>query len=356
MITIKEIAKLADVSPTTVSNVLHGRTKKVSPDTLDRVRKVLGENNYVSNMGAEMLGHKRSRIIALILAYNNSDRKNIITNPFVASIVNSVETAVQQNGFFLMLYSNPNIDECLKMAKAWMVDGIILLGAKRQGYYRLRNNLSTPIVSIDTYFAVNDTNYVNVGLDDYGGEKAMVNYLINEGHTKIGFLSLMQFERINENGVMYVDLSRLEGYKDALKEAGLPISADWYESLKFNQTVRRKQWHRWRKNDFYGCTAICFGSDLMALEAMMYFEDHGYKIPDDLTITGFDGIFEGDIHKPRLTTVYQDVNERGCRAVTEILKLINDPDSMKDKNRKVNIVMPTRLLLKETVKKISESN
>ena len=141
MARIKDIAKLAKVSPSTVSNVIHKRANKVSPEIYARVEKILEEENYVTHMGARMLSKKGSKLIALILAYKRIEKESIVEDPFVSSVVGAVQLALQNAGYFLLLYSNPDMDECARISKEWNVEGIILLGAKREGYYKIREFL-----------------------------------------------------------------------------------------------------------------------------------------------------------------------------------------------------------------------
>ena len=90
MARIKDIAKLANVSPSTVSNVIHGRKNKLSPELYEKVQRILEEEHYVTHRGAQMLTKQGSRLIALILAYSRAEEESIVQDPFVSSIIGAV--------------------------------------------------------------------------------------------------------------------------------------------------------------------------------------------------------------------------------------------------------------------------
>ena len=318
MARIKDIAKLAKVSPSTVSNVIHKRANKVSPEIYARVEKILEEENYVTHMGARMLSKKGSKLIALILAYKRIEKESIVEDPFVSSVVGAVQLALQNAGYFLLLYSNPDMDECARISKEWNVEGIILLGAKREGYYKIREFLSVPVVSIDTPFSKDDRSYVNVGLEDFNAAKEMTRYLLSMGHQKIAFFSLTEGGDLLER--RYIDSERYAGYKEAMEEAKL--SAGLWHNLSFTEVERKKQYLSFYEEKFFQATALFVTADIMALELIRFCEDRGIKIPEDLSIVGFDGIKIGKVLHPMLTTMEQDSAEKGRRAVKELLSLI----------------------------------
>ena len=324
MARIKDIAKLAKVSPSTVSNVIHKRVNKVSPEIYARVEKILEEENYVTHMGARMLSNKGSKLIALILAYKRIEKESIVEDPFVSSVVGAVQLALQNSGYFLLLYSNPDMDECARISKEWNVEGIILLGAKREGYYKIREFLSVPVVSIDTPFSRDDRSYVNVGLEDFNAAKEMTRYLLSMGHKKIAFFSLTEGGDLLER--RYIDSERYAGYKEAMEEAKL--SAGLWHNLSFTELERKKQYLAFYREKFFQATALFVTADIMALELIRFCEDRGIKVPEELSIVGFDGVKLGRILHPILTTMEQDSAEKGRRAVKELLSLIKVSSSI----------------------------
>lgn len=345
MITIKEMAEIAGVSPTTVANVLHGRTKKVSKDTLERVQDIIEKSNYVSNMGARLLGNYGSRIIAVILAYSRSDRSNVIQDPFAGSIIGAMEQEISKRGYFMMLYTNPNIEECLHMALAWNIEGLILLGVDRKDYYTFRSRLDIPIVTIDTYFREKDTEFVNIGLQDYEGGYMMAEYLIRQGHKKISFLSMDPVGE--EMADEFIDDARFLGYRDALEKNHIRYDAKRRIVLDGNVYVREKQLTELANNNFGDSTAMFFAADYLAIEGMNVFYDLGYQVPEDISIVGFDNIQASLQCRPKLTTVQQDIAEKGKCGVEQLMEMIK-----KDKNKCVNKRLPVQLVIRDTVKQM----
>ena len=104
MITIKDMAEIAGVSPTTVANVLHGRTKKMSKETLKKVQDVIDQSHYVSNMGARVLANYGSRIIGVIMNYDRRAENNAMADPFYGTIVGALEKEIREHGYYMMLY------------------------------------------------------------------------------------------------------------------------------------------------------------------------------------------------------------------------------------------------------------
>ena len=322
MARIKDIAKLANVSPSTVSNVIHGRKNKLSPELYEKVQRILEEEHYVTHRGAQMLTKQGSRLIALILAYSRAEEESIVQDPFVSSIIGAVQSALQKEGYFLLLYANPDVELCTKITLEWNVEGIILLGAKREGYYYLCSLNSVPVVTIDTIFFPEDHFYVNVGLEDYQGALEMTRYLLSKGHEKIAFLSLMDgMDVLREDAI---DNIRYQGYLQAYQEKNLAADRSLCRNLSYDGKIRQKQYKEFYQEGFWGCTALFFTADIMALEMMSFCMDQGLRVPEDISIAGYDGISAAKRARPRLCTICQDSTEKGRRAVTELLFLLKE--------------------------------
>lgn len=345
MITIKEMAEIAGVSPTTVANVLHGRTKKVSPDTLKRVQDIIEKSNYVSNMGARLLGNYGSRIIAVVLAYRHSERSSVVQDPFAGSIIGAMEQEISRRGYFMMLYANPNIEECLHMALAWNIEGLILLGVERENYYIFRSRLDIPIVTIDTYFQEKDQEYINIGLQDYEGANMMTEYLIRQGHKKIGFFMPNRIGVVNAPDK--IDDARFLGYRNALEENQIRFDNKSVYMMPLSETMREKQLEEFAADHFRGCTALFFAADYLAIEALNVFMDNGYQVPEDISVVGFDNIQASRQCRPKLTTVQQDIDEKGKCAVEQLMDILK-----KNKSKCVDVKLPVQLVIRDTVKKI----
>ena len=111
MATIKEIAEKAGVSTTTVSNVIHGKTKKVSPATIQKIEALIKEVGYVQKRGLRVLNNEKSQLIAVVINYHKEFKDSILGDPFYGKIIGFIEEYVQKQGYYLMLYSTKDIEE-----------------------------------------------------------------------------------------------------------------------------------------------------------------------------------------------------------------------------------------------------
>ncbi len=337
MITIKEIAKQLNMSTTTVSNVIHGKTGEVSEETTKIVQDFLKKVDYVPNINARNLAQNESKIIGLALKARADKYENLIMDPFVSVLIGGVEETIRNAGYFMMLYISSDTTEIMRHVSTWNVDGLILFGMLNDDGIRVSEKYKKPIVCIDTYSIEGLKHFTNVGLDDEQGTYDMVTYLISQGHKKIAFLS------DNMNGV---DLARLNGYKKALKDNNIKYSDSNFLKIrpKSDEVEYSLEEICRRARDF---TAIMCVSDLYAITLMAALEDRGISVPNDISIVGFDDNMLGQLHRPALTTVHQDVKEKGIVAARTLLKHLNN---QKTPNQ---ILLPTHLVIRDTVKKLT---
>lgn len=337
MITIKDMAEKAGVSPTTVSNVLHGRTGKMSPDTLKRVQDVIEESNYVSNMGARLLANYGSRLIGVIVTYDRSRDQNAVQDPFYSEIIGALEQEIRTNNYFMLLYTSANVDESVRMAAAWNVEGLVVLGCPPEDCPKFKERTSVPIVFIDSYFKDNKFDYYNVGLNDFGGGYEMTKYLIRRGHRRIAFLA------DNEQPVG-VDFERLRGYKQALNEANIPFREKDFIPLHFKKVIRHTQLLEFAQERLRDYTALFFASDFYASDAINTFFSVGLRVPEDISVAGFDDNVFAWHCRPALTTVQQKVADKAYYAVGLLLKIINGEECIEK-----NIHLPVKLIVRQSV-------
>ena len=337
MITIKEIAKALDVSTTTVSNVIHGKTKEVSPDTIQKVQKFLEEVEYVPNISARNLAQNESKIIGVVLKSRPDRYISLLQDPFVCEIISGMERAIRGAGYFMMVYMSDDIAEIISYISTWNVDGLILFCMLDDDGQRVTEKYRKPVVFMDTYADDMLKTYVNIGLDDRQGAYDAVKYLIECGHRKIGFLT------DNRTGV---DLERFRGYRAALKEAGIEYSDRNFLMLHTEAgEVERSLEKIVRKAENY--TAVFCCSDLFAIQLMNALCDQGIRVPEDISVVGFDDNLYAKLHRPALTTVHQDAEHRGRRAAEILIDLLKGKKL--DKNQ---IMMKPHLVIRDTVKKI----
>ena len=335
MITIKEIAEKLNMSTTTVSNVIHGKEGEVSEEKRRIVQEYLDKVEYVPNINARNLAQNESKIIGVALKSRPDKYENLLTDPFVAELIGAIEQTIKNAGYYMMLYISRDIEKIMRRVSTWNVDGLILFGMLDDDGIRVREKYKKPIVCIDTYSFEGWKHFTNVGLADEEGTYEMVKYMISLGHKKIAFLS------DNSNGV---DFARLSGYKRALAEAGIKFKEKDFIKLRPDASEvddSIEEICKMSKN----YTAIMCVSDLYAIMLMAAFYDRGIKVPEQISIAGFDDNLLGKYHRPALTTVHQDVKLKGVTAATTLLKEIRGEIT------ESQIVLPVSLVIRDTVTK-----
>lgn len=340
MATIKQIAEKAGVSPTTVSNVLHGKTAKVSPATLDKVRAILTEEKYAPNMGAIILAHSNSRIIGVIMFMQPRRNETVLEDPFTSTIIGALEQEIRDNGYFTMLHTTDDEDDVLRLAATWKLDGLILILVPGEICGAIMESIDTPVVFVDCYFTDSGKKYHNVGLDDRRGGYEVAGHLLSMGHTEITFLA-------NGSCIPGGDIARFEGCRRAFAERGLILSIDRFVPLGKDIHDREKTYQK-MISDSGRTTALIFSSDYYAAEAVMYYQEIGVDVPGRISVTGFDDNIFARLIRPRLTSVHQDAFIKGQRAVEMLMRLIRGDDVPEP-----DVRLPVRLEIRDSVKKLS---
>lgn len=344
MATIKDIAREAGVSFTTVSNVIHGNTKKVSKATIEKINRIMEEMNYVPNMGARMLVQNQSKIIGVISNILTDQSKGKLHSPFIAEMLGAIENEIQNQGYYMMLYASDVTEEIEGLISKWNVDGIITIGVDTQTCRKLGSLTKIPAVYTDCYFHENEP-FLNVGTEDEEGAFEATAYLIAKGHRRIGYVADTAYPgNEEEEGV---GSFRLRGYLRAMEKAGLEVDRELIfvgnKQLRNKEELFEALYH---KRDSFTALAFCY--DYYAIEMMDYMQHRGVRIPEDFSVIGFDDIDMARLTAPRLTTVRQGVGDKGTLAVKQLIRSINN-EEIEDRN----IRLPVTLAERETVRELS---
>lgn len=313
MVTIKDLARIAKVSPTTVSNVLHDKRDKVSPEVFDHVKKVIDDTGYVSNMAGRLLSRNGSKIIGVIMTYARRMESTATEYPFYSEIIGALESAIRKRGYYMMLYTSATIDESIKLARAWDIEGLVVIGNTPEESVKFKKASNVPIVFIDTY--ANDIN--NVGIDDRSAMHSLVDYLIALGHQKIAFIS-------DSEVLVGVDKMRYDGFCDAFHDHQLPLSEESLIHIDFRREIRHAFFKELVASHYHQFSALCFTSDYYAADAVGYLSSLGQKIPEDISITGFDNNLLAQFAVPKITTINQSVEDKGTAAIKLLFKIIKN--------------------------------
>ena len=188
MIRLQDIAEMAGVSRTTVSNVINGKTKRVSQATIDKITAILKEQNYVPHMGSVMLSGHGSRIIGVVLGFAYTHGMQSLQDPFVGELIGTIQKETEEKGYYVMLIGGENIQNVVDIASKWNVEGLIILGYDKDQYRRLSRKLNKKMILIDAYPKGAYT-FQNVGVDDYSGGYQIGEYLYSRGYEKALFIA-----------------------------------------------------------------------------------------------------------------------------------------------------------------------
>lgn len=311
MVRIQDIADMAGVSRTTVSNVIRGNTKRVSQETIDKITKILDEQQYVPNMASMSLSGNVSKLIGFV-TYHEAHGMYATQDSFVGELLGIIEREVRKRGYYLMLLSSDTHDEIVSIASSWNMDGLILLGYSEKEYMKLKKKLNKKMILVDTY-TENEYTFQNVGVDDYDGGYQVGKYLL-----ECGYKDALMLTETN----MASDYYRWMGFKAAMESEGGVCDESRHVLIDREQSVRLHQYEK-RLPQFLEAKALAFSSDYNAIEAMNAFWDMGIKVPEDISVVGFDDSIHATFVRPKLTTVRQDVKGKGRTVVERLISMIN---------------------------------
>lgn len=337
MIRIKDIAKRAGVSTTTVSNVIHQKAGKVSPALAARINDMIQEMGYVPSLSARMLAKEDSQVIGVIIDCEEGEPLRCRKDLVAASLIHYLETAIRDKGYYMMLFTRRSMEEILQESRAWNFDGMITFGVAPAKLEQLRTAFAKPVVAIDANLDLDCSNICQVGTDDFGGGRQIGQYLLSQGHRKLLFVS------DNDTGE---DHRRWLGFRTAMEEAGLPEVDRMHLILSPDAPTRLRQYPNLlpllRQQ-----TALCFCSDYHAVEAMNRLRELGVRTPEDLSITGFDDLVYAWVSWPSLTTVHQCMDEKARLAVEAMTQMVSGV-SVTNYNQKV----ATYVVERQSVRKV----
>lgn len=340
MATLKDIAKSVGVSCTTVSNVIHGKPGRVSAETIIKINNAIKDLGYVPNMSARSLVSNSSKVIGVINHIVTGNNRNFMEDPFHSVFIGAIESTLRENGYYLMLRTVETSQDLNSFLRNWNVDGLILTGIYEDDFYEVLTKLNIPIILIDSY--VSNPNICNVSLEDFNGGYIATKYLIDHGHTRIAFASPF----IKYNGVVS---ERFNGYKKALAEANLKFNDKLVFEQELDTTTTISLGKALAKrNDF---TAIFATADILAAGIITGLKQAGRRVPEDISIIGFDDITLCNLVSPALTTIHQDAPLKGKLAVNYMIdKLEKRPIANKE------TILPIRLVERDSVITLSQSD
>lgn len=318
---IVDIADELGVSTATVSNVIHGKTKKISDRTVRRVQEKLEERGYIPNMAATLLAQNSSRIIGVVINDHEKYEGRVLADPFVALAVNDLADEIGRNDYFMMVKKTTDLMSAVKFASMWNMVGMVILGFCDHEYQELRSQIHIPFVVYDGYFE-NRGRICNLQLDDRDGGRQVGEYLRDLGHRKVLYVA---------DNRECMDRQRYEGLC-----GGLSVQADFM--MVPMQRGERERYYQEHFVQLRGYSAIFAASDYYAVDLIRFLQSSGVKVPDDISVVGFDGSAICEQVVPALTSVRQDYRARAQMAVGLLKRMREQPDYTGD------FTIPVRLV------------
>ncbi|GMM88922.1 substrate-binding domain-containing protein [Vibrio fortis] len=312
MATMKDIAKLAKVSTSTVSHVIN-KSRFVSDEIAERVNKAAKELNYAPSALARSLKMKQTKTIGMLVTTS--------TNPFFGEVVKGVERRCYEKGYNLILCNTEGDSERMKSSIDTLlqkrVDGLMLMCSTLEGEHLdvFERYPELPVVVMDwgpMLFASD-----KIQDNSHQGGYMATQHLIDNGHTEIGCIT----GPLHRNQAS----SRYEGFKQAMSEANLKVHADWIVESNFEcdggfdafQTLKSR-------GRLPSALFVC--NDMMAMGVIHAAAQDGLRVPQDLSLIGYDDIHLSKYMTPALTTIHQPKHRLGKAAVDTLLSRLESPE------------------------------
>lgn len=332
-VSIQDIAQAAGVSHTTVSRALRN-SALISLEVRERVQNLASEMGYIPNAVAQSLRGQHTNTIGLVVT--------TIADPFVGRVVRGIEEVAQKSNLSIILsVSNNDADREVAVMETFhrrRVDGIIVAAAQLTAQHERRlARIDVPTVLINHQAETSLEIFHSISVDDYGGARQMMDYLLSSGHRVIAYLGAGNRPRSNR--------ARMQGYYDALHAAGIMPRAKLVGITPLE--------HRYHADDVRdgqqmlpalaaaGATAVFCYNDSIAAGAMLACRTLGIAVPRQLSIVGFDDIELAQYVNPPLTTIHQPKLRIGQAAMEMLLDLMAERP-VQDQ------IMPTELVVRES--------
>jgi LacI family transcriptional regulator/LacI family purine nucleotide synthesis repressor len=333
--TIKDIAKVAGVSVTTVSRALNGYSD-VNEKTRKKIKDIANELKYSPNVMARSLVMNRSKTIGLLVS--EISREGAKDN-FTFEVLCGINDRASESDYDIILFNTNTSKQKLKsytqLCRERCVDGVILQGIKKEDPY-LEEVIESdiPCVMVDIPITGESVSYVTT--DNVDGAKKAVETLIDFGHRKIAMM--------NGHERAYVSGKRKLGYEQALQEAGIPLQEEWVLNGEFSEQVAEKEAYQFLQKHS-DVTAFFCASDLMALGVMKAAKLLNLRLPEQLSVIGFDDILLAQYTSPPLTTVAQNKYQMGYAAAGLLI------DRLRMKEVPPFHMLDNELIIRESVAK-----
>lgn len=341
-VTLKDIAKATGYSTAAVSLVLNNKPSRLSEEGKNLIRQTAQQLHYVPNRLAQGLATKHTYAIALIVPD--------IENYYFSSLAKQFEEHSSSNGYSLFIgNSNDSATEEVNLIRRFTAHGIdgLCLIPSREACQTGQRELAEQLQATGVPFVLADRTLTglesrSVVFDNMHGAKLAVNYLIKQGHTRIGCVSPL-------DNLYHGSNSRYQGYLSSMKEHQLPIDLNWVVEgdYRFDSGYAAAE-----KIIPLGVTAVFCANDVMALGFLKRADELGLHVPENLSIVGYDNSFAKLSIGTNLTTVEQNIPELAKHA----WKLLKSDMDDSHNNVQVETILQPKLIIRSSVAKLEQSN
>ncbi|SKB63351.1 LacI family transcriptional regulator, purine nucleotide synthesis repressor [Lachnospiraceae bacterium] len=313
-VSLKDISKACGVSIATVSKALNDHSD-ISEETKEHVRKVADELGYRPNAAAQALKTKRTNNIGVLFV---DEANSGLTHDYFSRVLDSFKTTAEKNGYDITFInsnrSRVNNMSYLSHALYRGFDGVVIacVDFTDPQVYELVSS-SIPVVTIDHMF----NNCIAVMSDNVKGMRELVTYVYKQGHRKIAY--------IHDSKKTAVTQSRLSCFYNTLQELSVSVPDEYIEQAPYRDTIRTYEATQKLLDLADPPTCIIYPDDFSSIGGMNAIRERGLRIPEDISIVGYDGIDIARRITPRLTTVVQDTKKIGSLAAQKLIALINNP-------------------------------
>ncbi|KZZ85103.1 LacI family DNA-binding transcriptional regulator [Bacillus sp. SJS] len=313
--TIKDVARDSGVSVATVSRIVNG-LPGYSPETRKKVMKVIEDLGYKPNAVARNLVSRKTSTIGVLLPQ--------LSSHFAAKLLQGIEDEAHNRRYSVVVCNTDSngkrTQDYLELLREKQVEGILFASELlTDEYAETLQGFGIPAAVIATTSHVPSIPFIKV--DDEAASYSAVQFLIENGHQRIGMISGTKHDPIS-------GIPRIKGLKKAFSENGIPFEEELIEYGDFGFRSGYEAMERlYRSNP--ELTAVFAASDEMALGILSFCYEKGMKVPDDLSVIGYDDTDIATMSIPPLTTVHQPIQEMGTDAVRMLMKMIdgNQPES-----------------------------
>jgi len=332
IVTIKDIAKQAGVSTATVSHVIN-KTRFVSDVLQERVKNAIEDLDYQPNIMAGSLRSRRTKVVGLIVPDSS--------NPLFAAFLRLVEQVSSSSNYNVLLcnssYNFENELSCIRVIRSKKVDGLIIIPTTTNSDH-INQLVENKLPVVVLHHIIPGCKADSVIVNNFKGTYEATIHLINLGHKHIVY--------IDRPVSLPHSLERLNGYRKALEEHGIRQDDNVIQCSGFNYIDGSEAMKKLlkRKPDI---TAVLAFNDTIAMGAIRTINDHGLKVPDDISVVGFDDIELCSFITPRLTTIHFPKYKMAQATVDILLKRIEDSEIKKP----IKKVLPLNLVIRESTSK-----